>query len=59
MAQINIEQLASSLRDVHTEFKNAVFLIAGDVNLPDIDWNDCTVKSYATESSKCLSPLVF
>ena len=52
---INIEHLASSLSDIQTKFKNVVTVVAGDINLGDIDWVNCIVKPYARESAKCAS----
>ena len=47
-APSNLEQPATSLRDIQAKFKNAILLIAGDFNLADIDWDDRIVKPYAT-----------
>ena len=38
-----LEKVKEELSDLRQNFKNAVLLIGGDFNLPDIDWNNNTV----------------
>ena len=50
---VNLDQLATSLSSIQSQFKNATVILAGDFNLVDIDWVEREVKPYAIEPAKC------
>ena len=41
-----MENLCSTVEDLKKRFKNAVFWIGGDFNLPDINWQSSTVEEH-------------
>ena len=41
-----MEDLCSTIEDLKKRFKNAVFWIGGDFNLPDINWKSSTVEGH-------------
>ena len=38
--------LSNQLTSIKTKYKNAVIWIMGDFNLPDINWNSCTIEKH-------------
>ena len=38
-----MEDLCSTIQDIGQKYKNAVIRLGGDLNLPDINWNTCSV----------------
>eukprot|EP00057_Strongylocentrotus_purpuratus_P029524 XP_011683998.1 PREDICTED: uncharacterized protein LOC105447523 [Strongylocentrotus purpuratus] len=49
----NLQQLSESLQYISRSMRNSTILVAGDFNLPHIDWSNRTVKPYANEGRKC------
>jgi len=56
-----MQELRDQLHALHTQHPSATIWIAGDVNLPDIDWNTTTItsSSYAHSISQCFLDLTF
>jgi hypothetical protein len=41
-----IEQLVKDITTVRSQYQSSYFIIGGDFNLPDIDWESSTVKGH-------------
>jgi hypothetical protein len=41
--QAYMEEVCSQFRHLHLAYPTSTIWLAGDVNLPDIDWNSCTI----------------
>ena len=41
---IHIDSICHAIEDISAKFKNSVLWIAGDLNLPDISWEDSAIK---------------
>ena len=49
----NLQHLSESLQCISSSMRNSTILVAGDFNLPHVDWSNRTVKPYANEGRKC------
>ena len=49
-----IDDMCNTIEDLTSRHKNSVLWVGGDLNLPDINWPDCTIQghSYPVEINK-------
>ena len=47
-----LNMVKEEFTDLRKKYKNAVFIIGGDFNLPDIDWNKNTVTNKVSKGAK-------
>ena len=42
-----IDDMCNSIKDLSSKIRNYVLWVGGDLNLPDINWSDCTIQGHS------------